>query len=397
MLKQYLDPKKEACKEVRRQVKMAIAAGRTLPYDLRTLIECKVPLDKIRKMYRKVNPISRLDIEREIRTLRQLEEQLRRHELGVKGSKRGTAIGDYARKRVSIARKEYKSQLDKLKEMRNSLYQTTGEWLELNPLNLYQAFLSNPTYPHYHYVILTKKGYTPLAETIEEEILGKASVRVFASTPSEAWKRVRKVLSGYTNRILRYIVYSKPRGGAQLDIDTARGETELRDWVRRAAKNPLYQSFHGNPPPTLGRIDWMPRLKVWRVIWYKGAKDIPMGDFKTREEACHKLHELIKAKSNPLNLYQAFHGNPPKRMRKVNLPVPKKGSRLVKIGRLVDVTYQPEWPSRLAGRAFQHYFGDTGSIVLPEKPILATDSKGKNLFIIPDRSRPKFTRRGIIG
>jgi hypothetical protein len=41
-----------ANKEVRRQVKNAIIAGRTLPYSLRTLVEARVGIDSIRKVMR---------------------------------------------------------------------------------------------------------------------------------------------------------------------------------------------------------------------------------------------------------------------------------------------------------------------------------------------------------
>jgi len=37
----------------------------------------------------------------------------------------------------------------------------------------------------------------------------------------------------------------------------------------------------------------MPRKKVWRVIWYKGAADIPAGDYPTKEEAEDALRELV--------------------------------------------------------------------------------------------------------
>jgi len=46
-------------------------------------------------------------------------------------------------------------------------------------------------------------------------------------------------------------------------------------------------------PQDLGRIDWMPRKKVWRVIWYQGLKDIPKGDYNSRAIAYAKLHDLI--------------------------------------------------------------------------------------------------------
>jgi len=42
----------------------------------------------------------------------------------------------------------------------------------------------------------------------------------------------------------------------------------------------------------------MPRKKVWRVIWYKGAADIPAGDYPTKEEAEDALRELV-ARGNP--------------------------------------------------------------------------------------------------
>ncbi|GAI65502.1 unnamed protein product, partial [marine sediment metagenome] len=51
-------------------------------------------------------------------------------------------------------------------------------------------------------------------------------------------------------------------------------------------------------PRTLGRVDWMPRKKVWRVIWYKGAADIPAGDYPTKKEAEDALREFV-AKGNP--------------------------------------------------------------------------------------------------
>ncbi len=40
---------------------------------------------------------------------------------------------------------------------------------------------------------------------------------------------------------------------------------------------------------TQGRIDYMPRLKVWRVIWYVGARDVPSGDYATQQEATQAL------------------------------------------------------------------------------------------------------------
>jgi len=47
-----MTPQEKANKEVRRQVKIAIAAGRTLPYSLRTLVEAGIGIDRIRKVIR---------------------------------------------------------------------------------------------------------------------------------------------------------------------------------------------------------------------------------------------------------------------------------------------------------------------------------------------------------
>ena len=100
---------------------------------------------------------------------------------------------------------------------------------------------------------------------------------------------------------------------------------------------------------------------------------------------------------NP-SLYQAFHGNPPVRERKVDLPVPKKGAKLLKIGRLIAVEYEPEFPSKLKGIHYRHESGDTGRTILKNKPILATDEKGKALYIIPTSKKyPRMTGKGIVG
>jgi hypothetical protein len=51
------------------------------------------------------------------------------------------------------------------------------------------------------------------------------------------------------------------------------------------------------------------------------------------------------------------------------------------------------------GTEFYHISGDTGEKTLKSNLILATDSKGKNLYLLRDRKSkfPVFTERGIIG
>lgn len=99
----------------------------------------------------------------------------------------------------------------------------------------------------------------------------------------------------------------------------------------------------------------------------------------------------------PKGLYEQFHGNPPMRTRKVKIRVPNKGEKLVAIGKLVSVEYEPYGSSRRRKVRYTHELGDTGSRVLPEKPILATGKDGKGLFVIEDKSSPKFSSRGIVG
>ena len=96
-------------------------------------------------------------------------------------------------------------------------------------------------------------------------------------------------------------------------------------------------------------------------------------------------------------LYQSFHGNPPARTRKIKYSNLKPNETLVKIGRLVQLEYEPEYPSQHVNKRFYHKLGDTGRIVLKDKPILATRLNGKGLFILNDKSNPIVTSRGIIG
>ena len=44
----------------------------------------------------------------------------------------------------------------------------------------------------------------------------------------------------------------------------------------------------------LGRIDYMPRLKVWKVILYQGLKDVEVGRATTKETATLILQDVIK-------------------------------------------------------------------------------------------------------
>ena len=44
-----------------------------------------------------------------------------------------------------------------------------------------------------------------------------------------------------------------------------------------------------------GGIDYMPRLKLWRAVWYV-ARDLELGRYATYQEAADALQAAIKAR-----------------------------------------------------------------------------------------------------
>ena len=107
--------------------------------------------------------------------------------------------------------------------------------------------------------------------------------------------------------------------------------------------------------------------------------------------------ECYAKKENPLSLYQAFHGSPPTAVRKVRYEPPK--GQLIKIGRLSQINYIPEYPSQRRKVEYYHKSGDIGTTVLKSNAILATNKEGTQLYILKEKGTkyPKFTERGIIG
>lgn len=100
---------------------------------------------------------------------------------------------------------------------------------------------------------------------------------------------------------------------------------------------------------------------------------------------------------NPTGLYQAFHGNPPKGTRKVFYEPPK--GELIKIGRLANIEYIPEPPSKYVGTRFTHEAGDLGHKIIKSNAILATNKEGTQLYIVKEKNTkyPRFSGRGILG
>ena len=96
-------------------------------------------------------------------------------------------------------------------------------------------------------------------------------------------------------------------------------------------------------------------------------------------------------------LYKSFHEADPK-LRKVDVPIPSKGEKLVAIGILKRLEYKPYGSSHKKGTQFYHVVGDTGDGMVASNPILASSENGKHLYIIPQHSKyPHMSDRGIIG
>ncbi|MDP2730129.1 MAG: HNH endonuclease [Dehalococcoidales bacterium] len=95
-------------------------------------------------------------------------------------------------------------------------------------------------------------------------------------------KRIYTPVEG--QRVYEVVV---PRDGEKTELTFAPQEVSMKPARREAAEQvALFEK-------TFGRLDWMPQKKVWRVIWYKGKRDIPSGDYPTREEAEGRLRDLI--------------------------------------------------------------------------------------------------------
>jgi len=72
------------------------------------------------------------------------------------------------------------------------------------------------------------------------------------------------------------------------------GAEKAHDIASREIKG-IWESRKINPKEALGRVDYKPKLKVWRVIWYKGKKDVNCGDYPTKELAEEELRKLVRS------------------------------------------------------------------------------------------------------
>ena len=104
---------------------------------------------------------------------------------------------------------------------------------------------------------------------------------------------------------------------------------------------------------------------------------------------------------NPDNdgLYEQFHGVPSVRNVPVYYDPPKKGEKLIKIGRLVQIDYVPE-RGQHQGTQFYHKSGDLGHKKIKSNAILCTNQAGTQLYLVREDKNvkfPVFSERGILG
>ena len=156
----------------------------------------------------------------------------------------------------------------------------------------------------------------------------------------------------------------------------------------------------------LGRLHYLLEAVSHEVTHYgQYLKGIQFSESKAYSEglkfANSEIGKFSREDVNPIksSLYESFHGNPPKGVRKVFYNPPSSVEPLVKIGDLSEIRYRPTEPSQYSGTEFYHKSGDTGEQILKTNLILATDAKGENLYLVRDKDikRPFFNDMGIIG
>ena len=63
---------------------------------------------------------------------------------------------------------------------------------------------------------------------------------------------------------------------------------------RRTSRDEACQSIEGRMAKDKGRIDWMLRRRMWRVIGYVGKRDVEIGEAMTKEIATKILQDWVK-------------------------------------------------------------------------------------------------------
>lgn len=179
------------------------------------------------------------------------------------------------------------------------------------------------------------------------------------------------------------------------------------------SKNPIWSNngrwFWGSRGPFKSREKASQVARGAYASGYKGTNPMKRcrecgRDFYSYNKWAHYCPECrsvtVSYKRNVMsksNLYKKFHGVDPVNRRKVSYQPPKPGEELLIIGKVTQINYQPEANSQYHNTEFYHKSGDTGSRMLKNKPVLACSKDGKRIYLIPDKSKARFTERGIIG
>lgn len=98
--------------------------------------------------------------------------------------------------------------------------------------------------------------------------------------------------------------------------------------------------------------------------------------------------------------FRDFHEAEPVRMQKVHIPDPPKAGW--QLGKLIEIVYEPQNPSKRARTQYSHEFGDFGNPILSarfgkRKPLLIVSADGNQLLIVRGPSKFHVTERGIVG
>ena len=98
------------------------------------------------------------------------------------------------------------------------------------------------------------------------------------------------------------------------------------------------------------------------------------------------------------DLYREFHGGEPE-ISKLTLESRTIPDKLVVIGRLIAVEYEPTGGSSRKGDVYRHEWGDTGKRKVDTLHYFCTDESGREFYLIKGKpqSYPIFNERGVVG
>ena len=333
---------------IRKEVSNAIKAGRTVPFSLQSLIESGISLDRIRKVYRKENPLVSLVTFHDKTDLEEAAKKLEQAKISFI-IKRGFNYWYLAGKPGDIKR------VDKV---------------------LYG--MKNP-YPRWK--IIGRHKWVSGATITESYREDDDSIRRFTAT-IRRWQNWRIFEGKLTYNTTKEVI-AKVK--------------DIRDRIDRGDE----AVFHNPDYPVATK-----ELKCEhcsRSI-YPGVHYIIVRTHKLGAWVALKYHVKCfkESEQNPLSddgskLYKSFHGASPIRKRKVFYQEPE--GEIIKIGRLARIEYNPEPPSKLTGTRYTHESGDLGHKVIKSNAILASNKEGTQLYIVKEKNTkfPRFSKFGILG